>query len=151
MLFLVRTTCWCSTFTYTYQQNKNVDAGEDVLVDFMTDGAVNHILFRHGDHHHTPLTLHHIQHAHSHISDCRHVFNDVNTNNIFLLVAALNTGWILVLSDWRSCETEEFNFKNLNNMLNIRLFTSLWCLFQCILISLHKVQFSHTFICITLH
>lgn len=38
---------------HTYQQNENVDAGEDVLVDFMTDGAVNHILFRHVD----PVTL----------------------------------------------------------------------------------------------
>lgn len=38
---------------HAYQQNENVDAGEDVLVDFMTDGAVNHILFRHGD----PVTL----------------------------------------------------------------------------------------------
>lgn len=34
---------------FTYQQNEDVDAGEDVLVDFMTDGAVNHIRLRHGD------------------------------------------------------------------------------------------------------
>lgn len=38
---------------HTYQQNENVDAGEGILVDFMTDGAVNHILLRHGD----PVTL----------------------------------------------------------------------------------------------
>ena len=42
---------------FTYQQNEDVDAGEDVLVDLMTEGAVNHSLLRHGDR--IPLTSAH--------------------------------------------------------------------------------------------
>lgn len=44
--------------THTYQQHEDIHTGEEVLVDFMADGAVNPGLFRHGEHHDTPLLTH---------------------------------------------------------------------------------------------
>lgn len=41
----------------TYQQDEDIHTGEEVLVDFMADGAVHFVLLRHGEHHHAPLTL----------------------------------------------------------------------------------------------
>lgn len=40
---------------HTYQQYEDIHTGEEVLVDFMSDGAVNHVVLRHTEHHHTPL------------------------------------------------------------------------------------------------
>lgn len=40
-------------------------------MDFMADGAVYHVLLRHGDHIHIPLI--HLQHAHPLMNVLRHV------------------------------------------------------------------------------
>lgn len=51
---------------HTHQQHEDVDTGEEVLVDLMTDGAVDRIFLKHGGHHHT-LLLHpkHVRVNHS--------------------------------------------------------------------------------------